>query len=370
VSTLTDCQFPLITYKAEHTPYEWGLQHGTSWRGPINELANLRRQLLLQKNPALESELDRLAREQWEVTSEWSPMLAEEMRGISDGAKLSLTDIVILNNYTDFRDIQLTDEGCSTVHVQQGPHVMSGQTWDMHGSAQNYLCLIHIPKTDFGPESLVLSLVGCLGLMGINEHHALIGVNNINTTGARAALIWPALVRQCLTRLNVSGMRSELLAAPVTSGHNYMISDPYGGEHWEIGPDFQASSGTLSANQSGVIFHTNHCLTDVASRVEDKASMSSTTHDRFRLLEEKVSSIRNLQQFLELLQNHDNYPKSLCSHFVAGGTDPSFTCGGGVSDLVSGETFFWRGCKEYSKNYRGYHIKRTEGSWIIQEQML
>ena len=72
-------------------------------------------------------------RKQLEVSEQFSPEITSEMKGIAKGAGVSLEDIVILNNYTDFRDIPLPDEGCSTLHVRnEADEALVGQTWDMH----------------------------------------------------------------------------------------------------------------------------------------------------------------------------------------------------------------------------------------------
>ena len=113
--TPIDCQFPLISYRQGDTPFQWGEYHGKLFKDAIMQLAEIRRELMLAKNPALAKRLDQLAMEQWLSTKAQAPLIAEEMDGIRHGAGLTLTQLVILNNYTDFRDITLPDEGCSTI---------------------------------------------------------------------------------------------------------------------------------------------------------------------------------------------------------------------------------------------------------------
>ena len=111
---------------------DWGFSHGEEFREEIKELVEIRTNLMLSKNPRLESSLEELALEQFNISKKFSPHLADEIEGISKGSNLSLKDIVILNNYTDFRDIELPEEGCSTIHLQRNEQSISGQTWDMH----------------------------------------------------------------------------------------------------------------------------------------------------------------------------------------------------------------------------------------------
>ena len=356
MSINTNCNFPVINYKSGSSQKEWGHHHGEEFKVAIHELSQIRKSLMLSKNPKLINNLDNLALEQFNITSKFCPNIAEEILGIVEGSNSSLTDIVILNNYTDFRDLNFTDEGCSTIHFQKDENIFAGQTWDMHRSAKNYLCILNIPKTIYNSPQIVLSLVGCVGLMGINTSSCLIGVNNINTTNAKTGLIWPALVRKVLESNSLDQMYNTLTSAPVTSGHNYLISSPLGSKQIEVTPELYEIVGSLNENESGSIFHTNHCIGEKIQKIEDKASISSTTFNRYNLLENKTNNINNFTDFLNLLTDHDEYPKSICSHFENGAQDPSFTCGGGASDFHSGRHIFWRGCKTYDNDYKQHEF--------------
>lgn len=350
----TNCMFPYIKYQKNKNNLFWGQSHGEEFKIPIKELALIRKELMLAKNPKLSLRLSELASEQFEISKKFSPQIASEIEGIAQGSGLSLTDIVILNNYTDFRDIILPEEGCSTIHIQTPTHVFSGQTWDMHRTAKNYMALVHLPSQDASAATLVLTLVGCVGLMGVTTNNTLIGVNNINTRNAQTGLIWPLLVREVLKQNSLGLMRRTLLKAPVTSGHNYLISSIEGGEHLEITPTVSEKVSALQSGQVGSIFHTNHCVGFEVEKLEDKSSMSSTTFNRWGLLSRKSHQVKSFDEFKNLLTDHDEFPKSICSHFENGAQDPSFTCGGGISDLTNSKHVFWRGCPVHDSDYREY----------------
>ncbi len=356
---MKDLNFPYVKYLPGKSHKEWGILHGEQFAKPIAELAHIRKELMLKKNPSLEPELDRLARAQFDVSREFAPNLCAELQGIAIGAKISLTDIIILNNYTDFRDIELPEEGCSSVHLQKNGKVSAGQTWDMHQSAKRFACVIHL--TENGEDILLFSLVGCLGLMGVNSHNNLVGVNNINTKNAKAGLIWPILVRAMLLEKDILAMRSILLKAPVTSGHNYLLSSIEGSEHWETSPRYSEKVSELGLNEEGFIFHTNHCLGPLNSSLEIKESLSSTTFNRFEILENQKENVTDL---VKLLKDHEGYPKSICSHFESGAQDPSMTCGGAVANFTDNQYTFWRGCPVYDKNFVEYEFILKKNQFI------
>lgn len=351
---MTDQGFPNIIYTNEKSSYQNGFFHGKSFKKGIDELVQIRKGLMLQKNPKLKKDLLTLAKNQLQACHNFNPTLTREMIGIADGSRQSIENIIILNNYTDFRDIQLKDEGCSTIAIKnQKGEIISGQTWDMHGSAKKYVCTIELPN-----EWVVFSLVGCLGMMGATKKGSFVGVNNINTDAVDHGIAWPLLVRHLLHYNSVEQMQKVLETAPVTGGHNYILSDKKNFLHFEATPSKKVLiHSSLKGDSYG--FHTNHCLSNQTKEVEDPNSISSTTMPRFKILKEKVPFLKKRKDMYDLLNSHEGYPKSICSHYESGAQDPSMTCGGGIFSPRTGIFSLWRGCKTYDSNYvfREYNLK-------------
>ncbi len=359
---MTDQGFPIIEYRPQQTPRERGRMHGEQWRTGVQELSSIRMDLMRARNPWLTEPLaQQLAAEQWAHTQAATPDLAEELEGICEGASASLTDIVVLNNYTDFRDISLPDEGCSVVFVNHDDQPIAGQTWDMHRSAKNYVCCIHIAPDEDHPEMVLFSLTGCVGMMGYSSRGHMVGVNNINTDNAEAGVMWPVLVRKTLAQSTHQGMADSLTQASVTSGHNYLLASRQRAEMWEVMPRLAECVSSLSSEDSGSLFHTNHCLGAKSQLRELPASQNSTTHIRFDLLEKKIPAARTWDDVYGLLNDHENYPKSICSNFQSDSQDPSVTCGGAVGHLSSGRVVMWRGDAEYDANFveHEFHLSPT-----------
>lgn len=367
---MSDLGFPVIVYGRGETPFQWGCKHGESHRDGIREIVAIRANLLREKNASLTpAEIERLAAEQWHHTADFDPLLAQELDGICTGAGISRTDVTVLNNYTDFRDIQGSDEGCSVVYIL-GPHgPIAGQTWDMHRSAKDYVCCIQIPMMEPDRTLVVFSIVGCVGMMGFSSCGSMVGVNNINTDGAVAGVMWPVLVRRLLNSMNHKEMVQQFRLAKVTSGHNYLIASRERADMWEVMPGLAEQVGELSAESPGFLFHTNHCVGERARLRELPAALSSTTHVRYELLAKKVPSQRTLQDVYHLLNDHENYPKSICSNYQASSQDPSVTCGGAVGDMRRGEVIIWRGDELYDANFRRYvfHLSDRDVHLISRE---
>ena len=361
---MTDQNFPLISYSKNESCKSWGRMHGESFREGIKELCAIRKNLLLSKNPHIAKSLEDDALKQFEVTKKYSQELADELAAIAEGANLTLSQIIILNNYTDLKDIGHMDEGCSSVHFQKfdkkEQQVCAGQTWDMHGSAKKYCALLKIPAKGDSPAMVMFTLVGCVGMMGINSNFLLTSINNINTKKAKNGVIWPVTVRQMLKQKSFQRMKETLLNTQVTSGHNYMLSDKNQGEHWEVTPHKFQKVCHLASKKSGVIFHTNHCLGDEIIPLEIKKNIISTSKIRYSLLEKKTGALGCFEDLKSLFKDHENYPHSLCLHSPKdddNSQDPSITCGGGIANLIKGDLHFWRGCEKNDPHYRHYNFR-------------
>lgn len=359
---IKDCGFPIIKYEKGKSYRDWGRSHGEGFKSQIQDLAQIRKELMLNKNPSLKDSLDNLALKQWQCSKDFNQNIWEELDGIREGSNLSITDIVILNNYTDFRDIQLQDEGCTTIHINQDEKI-SAQTWDMHSSAKNFVSVIEIPSIDDKPSAISFSLVGCVGMMGINNDECFIGVNNVNTLKAKTGIIWPVLVRSALQKSNAQEMIDLISNATVTSGHNYLISDSKIGINIEKCPEALDLLPSIKHAEKGRIFHTNHCLGKHNISLEDKTSISSTTHARMDILEQKIAMINNGKDVYRLLNSHDGYPKSICSHYESGAQDPAMTCGGAQYNYNLKQFNIWRGCQEKDQNARHYQYQLINNTW-------
>ena len=356
---MTDCGFPIIRYAPGSSARQWGRMHGESYRTGIRELVEIRTSLMREKNPALtDKHIEVLAQQQWEISTQFDQQIADELIGICEGADVSKTDVVILNNYTDFRDILVPDQGCSLVYVNSDAGPIVGQTWDMHGSAKNFVCCIEVPNE--GGPIVLFSVVGCVGMMGFNSRRGMLGVNNINTDGAKAGAMWPVMVRAALMGEDVQSMAKALTDSPKTSGHNYLIAINDHAQMWEVAPGCNDMVDEMLPGQYGYMLHTNHCLGENMKLRETAISQNSTTHIRFDLLNKKIGDTQTFEQMYELMNDHEGYPKSICSNFQTDSQDPSITCGGAVGNLESGRVVMWRGDKLYDDNFVEHYFEMAE----------
>lgn len=339
-------------------PKKRGQAHGELWREEIRELASIRSELALKKGQFVNLEqLLAIADLHLPVLQQFSEPLYEELVGIAEGAGISNAQVVVLNHYTDLRDVpvsvlqetsfeSLTEDpgGCTALYVQGNEGPILAQTWDMHGTAFPFVRLLRIRPQHSDWEQLCFTITGCLGMTGMNRHGLGITINNLTSTDAQVGVVWPALVRKMLLEKNAAAAKNLLFQTTLSSGHHYMLADPadfYGVE----------TSGKLKAvTQRGAKashLHTNHCF-DPKLRQVEKVPAASTTYRRFELatmlmVDKKPQTVKDIWQFLS---SHEGYPRSICSHVDDATGDPSAsrTCGLVVMDLVKGRMLACRGC--------------------------
>jgi isopenicillin-N N-acyltransferase like protein len=344
--------------------YERGLHHGRALSEEIAAIAAIRSGLCLSQGMfRSDAELLEIAALHLPVLEAFDRELFDELRGIADGAGLPLARIVVLNHYTDLKDLDPRvilgpqgaeprapqrdlekEEDCTAIVAATAEGGVLAQTWDMHGSAAPFVIALHLPAVGEGPEAWMLSIAGCLGMAGMNRHGVGITINNLKSDDARVGLVWPALVRRVLTTKSAEAARNEVIRAPLGSGHHYLVADAARAFGIE-------TSGTLSevwaqadlrAPGSG-FHHENHCR---GTRVSAVSSISpiSTTLLRHAFMEKQPAPTSSSEIWARL-GSHEGYPKSVCTHLSSPEAPHAMlTCAGLLMELEQKQIAWRPGC--------------------------
>lgn len=364
----------------EDDPGRRGESHGERWRSAIHELAAIRQDLLLRRGPLQSAaEVERLAHLHLGVLERDLPELHAELLGVARGAAIPPEAIVVLNHYTDLRDLPRslvadadTDEpappapaagdegGCTAIYIPGRDAPVLGQTWDMHASAAPFVRLLRIRPRSGDREVLCFTLVGCLGMCGVNERGVAVTINNLTCTDGQVGIVWPAQVRALLDEGTAEAARRRLMAARVGGGRHFMITD--GDDFFGIECSGQRKILTQTG-AGGAHLHTNHCFDPVLRKVEAVAR-TSTTFRRFELATSLfvMRPPRDARALWELLSSHEGHPRSLCSHVAEAEGDAarSETCGRMVMDLGRGEVLAAAGCGAINPPQH-FHLERWRG---------
>lgn len=341
---------------------EQGRAHGETFAPLIREIGEIRVELSMVNGRFTRPEdVMRAATPHLALLERWDSLGYEELVGIAEGAGVSPELVVVLNHYTDLRDLDPADFGapqgevspedddeCSLVFARTPDGVVLGETWDTHASVMPYVMMMRVPEAEGVPAAWIFTITGCLGMSGLNSHGVGCGINNLKSTDARVGAVWSAIVRRALRRDTAAGARDEILGAPLGSGHHYFVASPEAGYGIETSGERKA----IVFDDAGDVFvHTNHCF-DSAVGECSLIKEGSTTLARYDTLTRGVEAepITDWADLWRRFGSHEGYPKSVCTH-LAGPKSPHAvaTNGAVVMDLSRRELWATTGCVHYAR---------------------
>ena len=226
----------------------------------------------------------------------------------------------------------------------------------MHATAEPYVAVLEVNVPD-GIPTIVFTVTGCLGMMGLNAEGVAVCINNLTPTDGRVGLLWPALVRQLLGYRTAAEAQAHLMNAELGSGHNYFIADEQNA--WNV-ETTGLKKVVTTHNPDGSYWHTNHYLEPELQKLEAPLYPTSTTLERYDRLCRLMDENRDwsVSEIKKILGSHEGYPRSICSHLKGDG-DPSAskTCGAVVCDLRNRELHAAPGCV-HEAPYTVYSFER------------
>ncbi len=337
------------------SPRDWGRAHGEAFAPMIAEIAEIRLGLVKTLGAfTTEAQILAVAAEHLPVLAEESPDLSEELLGIAEGSGVEPARIVVLNHYTDLRDIvpaapdAPAEEDCSAVFARSAGGPLLGQTWDMHGSAEPYVMMLRVPARAEVPAAWVFTITGCLGMTGMNAEGLAITINNLKSLDAKVGIVWPALVRRVLAERTAEEGRDVILKSPLGSGHHYLVAK--GDTAYGIETSGHKEKVVYEGGASSYV-HTNHCLDPEMAAVH-RSTPESTTHIRYDWLTSSIAerAIESRRDMWQRLGSHDGYPRSVCAHLATPEAPHAVkTCGALVMDLSAKDLWAAAGCLDHAR---------------------
>jgi isopenicillin-N N-acyltransferase-like protein len=305
--------------KVEGTAYEIGLKHGQVAEKLIEQ--NLEFYFSIWRKAHLNRErVFALAKEWVEFLEESYPDHLEEMKGISDGAKKRLEEIVALNARWELTSAPANAVGeCTAVAVAReattSGHTFIGQNWDFRPPLRGNCHLLFVKKKG-KPSFLMHAEAGIIGHMGLNEAGIGLCVNFIATEKDRLTVGIPNLVkcREILESDNLHQILDKIInhfEGPFSI--NFLVAHE-GGEMIDLESTPVDTFCILPSNS--ILTHTNHIQSE---RISVKDIGKGVLPDRLirserasKLLEAKHSV--EISDIFDVLRDHFDYPSSICRH--------------------------------------------------------
>lgn len=309
--------------KLEGGPYEIGYNHGRDGKIEIRNFLNVIINHAVDSRPGLSKEKVLSQTKPYvPFIKAYAPHLGEEIKGIAEGAKISLEEAYLLQLRGEFTQLsvegELSSEGCTSfcfqTNMTEDGQVWVGQNLDINSFYKDFGVILHItPKK--GPVILCYSQIGSLGHMGINSVGIGLAINTLFSLSWRPGISRSILCRLILEKESVSEAIDVITDAERASSCNYLISHK-SGEIIDIETTVE-HYGIMNI-QGNVMVHTNHFmhqdLVEFEKMEKDKLKNSQFREYRFRQLLTKHQGELSIKKLKEFLTDHEHYPMSICRH--------------------------------------------------------
>lgn len=338
------------------TPREMGRRHGEAARDAILRFAEERVALAGDEGwsgrAADRAEVLELAEACWRAHVAYDAELAEELEGMAEATGLSPAELVVVGGFTDVIDaVYATRPGraapapagadnCTAVLVPgaraEGGRALFAQTWDMHESGSDHVLMLR-GRPSRGPAFDCFSSAGCVGMIGMNEHGVVVGINNLMARDGAVGVTWPFVVRSALRERDLEGALARVLEAPLAGAHNYLLLDAEGrGANVEATP----TERHVDRLDGAVLAHTNHCLAP-GTRGLERAREEDSQRDSEARLERAGELLGEGPVDVERLMALTRDPAAICKP----GAPPRHvaTCGAVVARPATRELWAVRG---------------------------
>ena len=342
----SDHEFPLI--EVSGTSYEMGYQHGAQaghlvrrylkW---IDKLTGMPRDVLCRNAMSFLPRIEAL-----------SPSLADEIKGLADGAEISLEEAVLCQARAEAARV---GEGACSAFAVTGEATadgrpLAGQNQDLEPEYSDVAILLRIRPTDGRPRVLMFTFAGQLGYSGMNEYGLAHFANGLYGAKWQPGLPHYPLKRALLERRTVAECIDLLREHRTCSAANAVICDRQGAiGDVEVRPD---GISVFEDDDPHWCVHTNHYITPEFKRYEDNELPDSCPRlDRMRhLIRENWGDV-TVDTMKAILADHEGDPGAICRH----GAKSMHSISGYVAEPAKGVLHVRRGHGCLGA-WRGYEV--------------
>jgi isopenicillin-N N-acyltransferase-like protein len=269
--------------------------------------------------------------------------IMDEIRGIAEGSRQQLEDIVAVNCRTELMygasgGSRAATE-CTTIaalpEATQNRGVIIGKNWDWRSPALDSVVLLRIRQKDKPVLSLIVE-AGMVGRDGFNEHGIVVCGNMLTSSDdkGRVGVPIPILRRRILNSRHFYEAIDTLTRSPRGASGNYVLAHRDG-----VAIDFETTPDNVYPvyPERGLLTHANH-FQSLAAQVHGvaKSYNGDSLYRDFRarqLLEPKIGRI-TVDDVKAVLRDEFGAPRAICRapHEYAG-QGSSMTIASTVFDL-------------------------------------
>lgn len=302
--------------EAGGTPYEMGFQYGEACP-EISAMLDGVYNMFGGREKTLEM-ADKYIPLYLPAAEAYAPEIVEEMKGMAAGAKVDFRDIFFLNITYELAVPSVM--GCTSYAIAPEAtadgEIIAGQNFDYVSVWQDSMVLLKM-RPSGGPAMMAFAPVGCLGLIGFNSAGISLNLNlvrNKSSLSPVGGVPSHIILGKVLSSENLGQAIGFIATAEGRSAKNYLLTSARGDI---VDVEATADDVDISYPEDGILTHANHFKTE-RFKPDDLAPVQfPDSYVRSRRLLDLLKSHHghlSVEVIQELLQDHNNYPNSICRH--------------------------------------------------------
>jgi isopenicillin-N N-acyltransferase-like protein len=352
---------PLIHVKGSHR--EIGRQIGEAVRPLIEHSIYNARQLVESTYDNLQLTWDGAqiqARKYMPFAQERYPQYVDELLGMAEGANVNYTELAVVNGLEAVTTDALHLTKCTSLAVNEmntaDGHVLVAHNEDWLPDDEPDVYIVHVEPED-EPAFVAMSYGGLLPNVGFNAAGIAQCCDTVYPSDTRIGIPRVIVSRAVLGSKTIGQAFRHTIVPLRAAGYSHLIAH-VSGELYNV--EVSARNFDILYNVDGYLAHTNNYLSPKMEAIESESDELVHTRVRYfralRLLKQsKKHTIKSLEA---ILQDHVNYPDSICNHsiFDIDPLDREKTIVSMIMDLTSRQLLVAWGnpCKN---SYHSYNVE-------------
>jgi len=307
---------PISALELSGGPFERGRKYGTHFKHLIAHLIQEGFYKELRARTT-KRQLLRRAKRYAPFIEDYSPEIAEELKGLAEGSGRSYEEIIMINAYEEIDELAgRCTAFAATGNATKDGKTYLGQNWDgvdWEWGGGEFALLLTIKRND-GVNILNYTSPGFLSCAGLNSNGIGICFNTVPRLALRVGVPTYIIVADVLRQKTIGEALNSVLRAKRAGCFNFVITDETELYDVEGTPD-----DVDIAYADDCIAHANHFVSQKFYSKQDmsfRISRGSTfvRYNRMRrLLKQKFGAL-DLETCEGFLKDHVNYPSSICQH--------------------------------------------------------
>jgi len=306
--------------EVEGSPYKCGEQHGSEVKDKIQSNIDFYLDLWSRTRGLSRREILERARELQASISDYSPDLLEEMRGVAEGAGVTLDEVVAINGRYELVWYVGGQGGCTSIaalpEATEDGSTLLAQNWDYLTGLRGGCIILEVQQDD-KPALVMQTEAGIIGQKGINSRGIGLVINAMvsDRDSYRTGVPFLLLCRRVLNSNTMNEALKNVLSVDHPVSSNMMIAQGGG-----VAIDIECTPDDFSIllPEEGVLTHTNHFIGNRSLTVKD-TFVKQHPHSIYRY-SRAIGALKreqgqlNTEKFKEILRDHYGKPNSICCH--------------------------------------------------------